>query len=174
MFIGLTGCDYTQEKRQEFYKECVGEYINYAESIVDKMRISCACEQWSLGKDIRTRNKKVALKQYNEEKEKCHTTPMKHTNADQRRFCKEGFIKFSHSLADKWLHEGWSIDEIDSVGMWKPEVYERKLDKNAIDCACERLGLRYGFVIPSHDILLKKELDKEIKKYKEPPQWSQY
>ena len=174
LFIGLSGCDYIQEKRNGFYKMCLSEHIHSAKSIVDKMLTSCACEQWSLRKDIRPKNKKIASKQYNEEKQKCYTTPMKHMNVDQRRFCNEGFIKKSPSAADIAIRSGVAPQDVALVGVSRPEIYKRDSNKKSVECGCERLSHRYGFVIPSSDDLLKKEVDKEIKKCNEPPVWSQF
>ena len=66
LIFTLTGCNYTQEERSEFYKACLSEHIVSAKSIVDKMRVSCACEQWSLRKDIRPKNEEITFEQYEE------------------------------------------------------------------------------------------------------------
>ena len=95
-------------------------------------------------------------------------------NADQRRFCNEGFIKVSPSVADIAIQSGISPQDVELVGISRPEIYKRKSNKQSIECGCERLSLRYGFVIPSSDEILKKEVDKEIKKCKEPAVWHQY
>ncbi len=162
LFIALTGCDYTEEERRAFYESCMAENImDY--SVVIKMKISCACKNWSLRKDIKPKNRELSLKQYFEERKKCETEPQK-MNFDQRRFCERGFTEIYPSFADIWAMNGLSDYDIAIAGIGTPGIYKRGTNKPIIDCACLKLSLRDDFIIPDTDKALKKELDKEIKK----------
>ena len=156
LIFTLTGCDYTNEERYKFYQLCMAENIaNAGSSIVGKMKISCACKQWSMRKDIKPKKYETFLKQYNEERRKCDTEQIK-MNFDQRRFCERGFTEIYPSFADVWAMNGLSDYDIAIAGIGTPGIYRRGTNKPIIDCACLKLSLRDDFIIPDTDKALKK------------------
>ncbi len=171
----ITGCNYTEEERQIFYKSCMQEKLSSAFSFLDEMVISCACENWSLRKDIKPKSETARFDQYIEERDKCYSEPIKN-NPKQREYfiskCKQAFTKTYGSEAQVWAKQlsmgGMPAHAVAEtigymgIGLGK-DFYKPQSNKELVGCACGRLSSRDNFTIPRTFEFFEQEYKKELK-----------
>ena len=171
----MTGCNYTKEERQVFYKSCMQEKLSVAYSFLDEMVVSCACENWSLRKDIKPKSETARFDQYIEEQEKCYSAPIKNNPKYREYFvskCKQVFTKTSASeaqiLATQMARAGMTqyaiAEQIHYWGMGREkDFYKPQSNKELVGCACGRLIARDNFTIPRTFEIFEQEYKKELK-----------
>jgi len=167
--MALTGCEYTEQERQQFYQSCMEEKRPKAINFLDEIAISCACEKWSLRKDIKPKSEDVRLDQYLEERKKCYSEPIK-MNYSQRKYflsqCKKRFTETYYSLAEQMARGGMPAYAIAEIAVFTPGLYERGSNKDLVDCACTRLSTRDDFILPYAVEIFEQEYKKEAKECK--------
>ena len=173
--FALVGCGYTEEERQMFYKSCMQEKLSSAFSFLDEMVVSCACENWSLRKDIKPKSETARFDQYIEEREKCYSAPIKNNPKYREYFvskCKQAFTKTSASDAQIYaktfamtgMPQYAVAEQVYYWGMGRgSDFYKPKSNKELVGCACGRLSAHDNFTIPRTFETFEQEYKKELK-----------